>query len=1202
MKKLVLLLGAIMAYTTVASAQRGLAWAWIRVSGTTPSVGSGYTYNSGVGAITVVRNSTGVYRVRFAGLGMTGGVVHVTAYGGNHYCNSEGWFTAGTTLDAGVSCFNPSGGAADGSFTVRFYRESRASTAWSGGYVWADQKSASSYSPSAEYQWNSKGFTNTITSPSIGRYVVSFPGLGPLPNGGSVMVTGYQSTARCKPTSWGGASTVTVYVSCDSPAGNAVDSEFTVSFVTDTGFGVSQGQQQFRGGFAWSNRHSSVYLPNLFYQYGSVGGVIHGRRIATGEYEADFPGLNPVNSTAHVSAYGGTGYCNTGFWQDGPNFGTTVRVRCYSAAGVAQDASFTVNYLTSEQATSALPTAPGPANAKAWVWSDNPAGTVNPNSLYQYNSSGASNSVTRLGAGQYRADLPGLGTLRGMVHVNAYSTSRYCKAAAWGPNGTTQEVYVHCFDPAGNLADSVFNVLFYRENRTASIWSSGHARAHLPIVSSAYSPVSLNSWNGMGQPVTISRTATGRYLATFDGFTGSPNSGSVLVTPYGVTPARCKVQNWSTTSVSIGCHQPDGTPADSEFGVSFFNDVLFGAPSSATAHPGGYFWAHDRTSATYQPEAAYRFNSTGGGYLATRSGAGTYQASFTGLKAYGASIAMVTAYGATAPASTFCAPTLWNPAGGSPGTSISVSCKDGTGAAVDSEYTVLYLTTPLSPSSLTSSSGGGQSAQVNSPFPSPLRASAADANIPLANVPVNFTAPGGGASASLSASTAVTNSSGIAQINATANAVAGAYNVSATVTGLSPAQFSLTNTLPGGLVAPTILTPANGFTVTNTIINFSWTQIPAATKYELRVIEAGTPQQFRVELLGSASTSAIYTFPSGSYRAEVRACGPLGCGPAGISNFTVNGGAVSSAAPGGVGCAIVNDAGQNRLDCNWSAVSGAHFYFVNVVQPGAGPGGGALTVAGRQVGTNSISILVPNGSATVIVRACTGDGCGPFSSGVPVNPSFGNPTVPLLGEPFGGSSVDAGSNAPNVTFSWNRVAGDNGSNFLYRLYVQDFARNSSALDILTTNNFFGAYFNPGTRYDALVQAIPVGGGTPRQGPPSAFLTRGRVPRSPVSTGPTFGSPVSRDALGQVAVSWTPLVNNDGTVSTRNYQYFFSGPTQSGGITTATTVPLNLAPGAWQGTMRACTTGTSCTESSPAGWGPWNNEPGSEGGIASFTVQ
>ena len=52
--------------------------------------------------------------------------------------------------------------------------------------------------------------------------------------------------------------------------------------------------------------------------------------------------------------------------------------------------------------------------------------------------------------------------------------------------------------------------------------------------------------------------------------------------------------------------------------------------------------------------------------------------------------------------------------------------------------------------------------------------------------------------------------------------------------------------------------------------------------------------------------------------------------------------------------------------------------------------------------------------------------------------------------------------------------------------------------MLTSNNFHGAYLNPTTRYDALVVAIPVGGGAPRQGPAQGFVVKGGLRTRPRS--------------------------------------------------------------------------------------------------------
>lgn len=504
-------------------------------------------------------------------------------------------------------------------------------------------------------------------------------------------------------------------------------------------------------------------------------------------------------------------------------------------------------------------------------------------------------------------------------------------------------------------------------------------------------------------------------------------------------------------------------------------------------------------------------------------------------------------------------------------------------------------------------SGSPQSAQVNTPFTLPLQVTVVDAlGNPITGATVNYTVPSTGASATLSSPTAVTNGSGVATVNATANGTAGSYAVAASVAGqTSSGVFFLTNTGNSGGAgapnAPVLVSPAQGSTVTNTIVNFVWNAVAGATSYEFRLKEASSTQIFRVTLL-AGNTNAIYTFPSGNYRWEMEACNQNGCSPTSVATFVIQGNSIPTQAPAGLGCTVVNDTGQNRLNCNWTAAPNSDFHFINVVQPNSGPGGGALTVAGGQVGGTSISILIPDGQANVIVRGCTGDGCGPFTAAFPINPAFGNPTVPILGEPFGGSAYNSGNNAPLITFSWNRVAGDNGSNFTYRLYVQDFSRNRAALDVLTTSNFYGAYVNPGTRYDALVIAIPNGGGAQRQGPPSAFLVRGAVPNAPIATEPTYGSTVTRDSLGRVHIAWTPIINADGTVSTRLYQYFYNTPSPVTGVTTAISADPVFPVGTFVGIMRACTTGTSCTANSDVGWGPWNNAPGSQGGQGLLTVQ
>lgn len=95
---------------------------------------------------------------------------------------------------------------------------------------------------------------------------------------------------------------------------------------------------------------------------------------------------------------------------------------------------------------------------------------------------------------------------------------------------------------------------------------------------------------------------------------------------------------------------------------------------------------------------------------------------------------------------------------------------------------------------LTAESGGPQSAEVGTPFGAPLVVRVTSGGVPVANAAVSFHAPSGGASATLSAFAATTDSTGHAQVSAIAGTAAGAYSVTAAAAGArQPASFALTN-------------------------------------------------------------------------------------------------------------------------------------------------------------------------------------------------------------------------------------------------------------------------------------------------------------------------------------------------------------------------------------------------------------------------
>ncbi len=97
--------------------------------------------------------------------------------------------------------------------------------------------------------------------------------------------------------------------------------------------------------------------------------------------------------------------------------------------------------------------------------------------------------------------------------------------------------------------------------------------------------------------------------------------------------------------------------------------------------------------------------------------------------------------------------------------------------------------------SIQATGGTPQTAAILTPFAQPLQVTVLDAfNNPVSGATVTFAAPGSGASATLSASSAMTDVNGIAVVTATANSVAGSYSVTAATAGVAAsASFALTN-------------------------------------------------------------------------------------------------------------------------------------------------------------------------------------------------------------------------------------------------------------------------------------------------------------------------------------------------------------------------------------------------------------------------
>ncbi|MBM3735887.1 MAG: hypothetical protein FJW39_08895 [Acidobacteria bacterium] len=395
----------------------------------------------------------------------------------------------------------------------------------------------------------------------------------------------------------------------------------------------------------------------------------------------------------------------------------------------------------------------------------------------------------------------------------------------------------------------------------------------------------------------------------------------------------------------------------------------------------------------------------------------------------------------------------------------------------------------------------------------------------------------------------------------------------------------------------TITDPLDGSTRTRHVV-FRWAPQPGPGQfYDFRLFDRVTGElELKLRLIGNI-TDTVYMIRSGSFRWELRACNPT-CGQPAISNFTVALPSLAGFVPDAT-CFLLPVNGEHNVDCSAGSFPlAADVLAIHAVQPAVGPSGGPLTVAGDMDGILPLRTPVPNLTFDLLQRFCNGDGCGPFAPPVRFTPTLPL-TRPIMAEPFSGSTVVGGLNAPVAIASWNRMPDDIGSNYRYRLFIGDFSRNAAAVDILTRNNFHAAYVNPFTRYDALVIAIRDSDGVMTQSPPHPFRATGKVPNTPTMAEPTVNASLP---VGTHRVAWTPLPGANGDDIARVYEYTVTGPENFTGVTQANGVGINFTrPGAYTVTVRACLTGTNCVATSDTGWGPRAGSIGSEGGSGQFTV-
>lgn len=299
-----------------------------------------YSYNTGGGGITVTRKGTGWYRVDFEGLGAlaSGGHVQVSTYGSPASCYPVSWQNdlSGGDLWVLVDCRDASGAPADSPFTVMFVSSSGAA-APTMAYAWAGESTAAAYTPNPSYAYNGAGGAISASRSGTGVYTMRFAGMVVPGAGGHVQVSAYDFNVRCQPRAWSAiGGDLVVDVGCFGPAGEPVDSRYTVLFVTSD-------EATNDVGYAWANNAASAsYTPNVFYSE-NRNGTITATRAATGNYAMTFRGLGGTapGGTVLVSNYGINAiHCTVGEW--GVDHDFSVNTGCFDSDGARTDSHYTV--------------------------------------------------------------------------------------------------------------------------------------------------------------------------------------------------------------------------------------------------------------------------------------------------------------------------------------------------------------------------------------------------------------------------------------------------------------------------------------------------------------------------------------------------------------------------------------------------------------------------------------------------------------------------------------------------------------------------------------------------------------------------------------------------------------------------------------------------------------------------------------------
>ncbi|WP_176439079.1 beta strand repeat-containing protein [Puniceibacterium sediminis] len=370
------------------------------------------------------------------------------------------------------------------------------------------------------------------------------------------------------------------------------------------------------------------------------------------------------------------------------------------------------------------------------------------------------------------------------------------------------------------------------------------------------------------------------------------------------------------------------------------------------------------------------------------------------------------------------------------------------------------------PANLAATSGGGQSTAISTGFASALVATVTDAGgNPVAGETVSFAVPGSGASATLSASSGVTNASGQVSVTATANATAGSYNVTASSGSLSNVTFALTNTAGA---AATLAATSGGGQSTAISTGFASALVATVTDAGGNPV-AGETVSFAVPGSGASATlSASSGVTNASGQVSVTATANA---TAGSYNVTASSGSLSN-----VTFALTNTAGAAAT---LAATSGGGQSTAISTGFASALVATVTDAGGNPVAGETVSFAVPGSGASATLSASSGvtNASGQVSVTATANATAGSYNVTassgsLSNVTFALTNADV--TAPSVTLTTSATGSMPGKSFSVNAAFSETVVGFTASDVAVTNGSVSGLAGSGASY--VITISPTGGG------------------------------------------------------------------------------------------------------------------------------